>query len=39
MLQATLMKINFISHLNPEHWMFNVRRLFPATASGPGSPR
>jgi len=28
MLQATLVKINFISHLNPEHWMFNVRRLF-----------
>lgn len=28
MLQATLMKINFISHQNPEHWMFNVRRLF-----------
>ncbi len=28
MLQATLLKINFISHLNPEHWMFNVRRLF-----------
>jgi tRNA/rRNA methyltransferase len=21
-------KINFISHQNPEHWMFNVRRLF-----------
>ena len=28
MLQATLLKINFITHLNPEHWMFNVRRLF-----------
>ena len=28
MLEATLVKINFISHLNPEHWMFNVRRLF-----------
>jgi tRNA/rRNA methyltransferase len=28
MLQATLVKINFISHQNPEHWMFNVRRLF-----------
>ena len=28
MLQATLLKINFISHQNPEHWMFNVRRLF-----------
>ena len=28
MLEATLVKINFISHKNPEHWMFNVRRLF-----------
>jgi tRNA/rRNA methyltransferase len=28
MLQATLVRINFISHQNPEHWMFNVRRLF-----------
>jgi tRNA/rRNA methyltransferase len=28
MLQATLQKIDFISHQNPEHWMFNVRRLF-----------
>jgi len=28
MLQETLIKINFISHQNPEHWMFNVRRLF-----------
>jgi tRNA/rRNA methyltransferase len=28
MLQKTLVKINFISHQNPEHWMFNVRRLF-----------
>jgi len=28
MLQATLLRINFISHQNPEHWMFNVRRLF-----------
>jgi tRNA/rRNA methyltransferase len=28
MLEATLVKINFISHQNPEHWMFNVRRLF-----------
>ncbi|MCL4501747.1 MAG: RNA methyltransferase [Deltaproteobacteria bacterium] len=28
MLQKTLLKINFISHQNPEHWMFNVRRLF-----------
>ena len=28
MLQATLVKISFISHQNPEHWMFNVRRLF-----------
>ncbi len=27
MLQETLVKINFISHQNPEHWMFNVRRL------------
>lgn len=28
MLKDTLVKINFISHQNPEHWMFNVRRLF-----------
>jgi len=28
MLQETLMKIDFISHRNPEHWMLNVRRLF-----------
>ncbi len=28
MLKETLLKINFISHQNPEHWMFNVRRLF-----------
>ncbi len=28
MLQETLIKINFISHQNPEHWMLNVRRLF-----------
>ena len=28
MLQETLLKINFIPHQNPEHWMFNVRRLF-----------
>ena len=28
MLQETLQKINFITHQNPEHWMFNVRRLF-----------
>jgi tRNA/rRNA methyltransferase len=28
MLQDTLVKINFISHQNPEHWMLNVRRLF-----------
>ncbi len=28
MLKETLVKINFISHQNPEHWMFNVRRLF-----------
>jgi tRNA/rRNA methyltransferase len=27
-LQETLVKINFISHRNPEHWMLNVRRLF-----------
>lgn len=28
MLQETLVKIDFISHKNPEHWMLNVRRLF-----------
>lgn len=28
MLQETLVKIHFISHQNPEHWMLNVRRLF-----------
>jgi tRNA/rRNA methyltransferase len=28
MLQETLVKINFISHQNPQHWMLNVRRLF-----------
>jgi len=28
MLQESLLKINFISHQNPEHWMFNVRQLF-----------
>jgi tRNA/rRNA methyltransferase len=28
MLQETLVKIDFISHRNPEHWMLNVRRLF-----------
>lgn len=28
MLQETLLKINFISHQNPEHWMFKVRQLF-----------
>jgi len=28
MLKETLVKINFISHQNPEHWMLNVRRLF-----------
>ncbi len=39
MLQETLLKINFISHQNPEHWMFNVRRLFFRTACGPGRPR
>ncbi|MBM4275418.1 MAG: RNA methyltransferase, partial [Deltaproteobacteria bacterium] len=27
MLQETLVKINFISHQNPEYWMHNVRRL------------
>uniref|UniRef100_A0A7C3V9V3 tRNA (cytidine/uridine-2'-O-)-methyltransferase TrmJ n=1 Tax=Desulfobacca acetoxidans TaxID=60893 RepID=A0A7C3V9V3_9BACT len=27
-LQETLVKINYISHHNPEHWMLNVRRLF-----------
>jgi len=27
-LQETLVKINFISHRNPEHWMLNVRRFF-----------
>jgi tRNA/rRNA methyltransferase len=26
-LQETLVKINFISHQNPEHWMFMVRRF------------
>ena len=39
MLQETLVKINFISHQNPEHWMFNVRRLFcPPRPPGPGGP-
>lgn len=28
MLQETLVKINYISQNNPEHWMLNVRRLF-----------
>jgi tRNA/rRNA methyltransferase len=28
MLQETLVKIDFISHQNPEYWMLNVRRLF-----------
>lgn len=28
MLQETLVKINYISHQNPEYWMLNVRRLF-----------
>jgi tRNA/rRNA methyltransferase len=28
MLQETLVKIDFISHQNPEYWMHNVRRLF-----------
>ncbi|MBM4286076.1 MAG: RNA methyltransferase [Deltaproteobacteria bacterium] len=27
-LQETLVKINYIGHQNPEHWMFNVRRFF-----------
>jgi len=27
MLQDTLVKIDFISHQNPEYWMHNVRRL------------
>ena len=39
MLQETLLKINFISHQNPEHSMFNVRRLFQRhglRAGGPG---
>ncbi len=27
-LQKTLVQINYISHQNPEHWMFNVRRFF-----------
>jgi tRNA/rRNA methyltransferase len=27
MLQATLVKINYIGQDNPEHWMLNVRRL------------
>jgi tRNA/rRNA methyltransferase len=27
-LQETLLKINYISHQNPEHWMFKVRRFF-----------
>lgn len=28
MLKETLVKINFISHQNPDYWMLNVRRLF-----------
>lgn len=28
MLQEILVKINFISHQNPEYWMYNVRRFF-----------
>lgn len=28
MLKETLVKINYISHQNPEYWMLNVRRLF-----------
>jgi tRNA/rRNA methyltransferase len=27
-LQDTLVKINYIGHQNPEHWMLNVRRFF-----------
>ena len=27
-LQETLLKINYISHQNPEHWMLKVRRFF-----------
>jgi tRNA/rRNA methyltransferase len=27
-LKDTLLKINYISHQNPDHWMFNVRRFF-----------
>jgi tRNA/rRNA methyltransferase len=27
-LQETLVKINYIDHENPGHWMLNVRRLF-----------
>ncbi len=27
MLQETLVKIDYIGHENPEHWMLNVRRL------------
>jgi tRNA/rRNA methyltransferase len=28
MLQETLVRIDYIGHDNPEHWMLNVRRLF-----------
>ncbi len=28
MLKETLVKINFISHQNPDYWMMNVRRFF-----------
>jgi tRNA/rRNA methyltransferase len=28
MLKETLVKINYISHQNPDYWMLNVRRLF-----------
>jgi tRNA/rRNA methyltransferase len=28
MLKETLVKIDFISHQNPDYWMMNVRRLF-----------
>lgn len=28
MLRETLVKIDFISHQNPDYWMMNVRRLF-----------
>ena len=27
-LQETLVRINYIGHQNPEHWMRNIRRFF-----------